>query len=68
MERRVIAIVCIISLFMISCINMCFYSPESKASAKDPIKYTTNNGSELIMIPGQSYICVVPLDAQVDIS
>ena len=40
----------------------------SKASAKDPIKYTTNNGSELIMIPGQSYICVVPLDAQVDIS
>ena len=35
MERRVIAIVCIISLFMISCINMCFYSPESKASAKE---------------------------------
>ena len=39
----------------------------AKASANDPIKYTAANGSNLIMMPGQSYICVVPLDAQVDI-
>lgn len=40
----------------------------SKASAKDPIKYSTTDGNDLVMMPGQSYICVIPLEADVAIS
>lgn len=40
----------------------------SKASATEPIKYTTLDDKDLIMIPGQSYVCVLPLEADVTIS
>ena len=33
----------------------------SKGSESDPIKYKTTQGKDLIMMPGQSYICAVPL-------
>lgn len=40
----------------------------SKASATEPIKYTTLDNKDLVMIPGQSYVCVLPLEANVKIS
>lgn len=40
----------------------------SKSSATEPIKYTTLDGKELIMVPGQSYVCVLPLDADVNVN
>ncbi len=33
----------------------------SKGSENEPIKYKTTQGKDLIMMPGQSYICAVPL-------
>lgn len=38
----------------------------SKASNNDPIKYTTADGKDLVMIPGQIYVCVVPLNTSVE--
>ncbi len=39
----------------------------SKTSETEPIRYKTSDGQDLIMIPGQSYICTIPLDKNIDI-
>lgn len=39
----------------------------SKTSETEPIRYKTSDGQDLIMIPGQSYICTIPLDKSIDI-
>ena len=39
----------------------------SKTSETEPIRYKTDDGQDLIMIPGQSYICAIPLSESIDI-
>ncbi|MDD6490166.1 MAG: DUF3048 domain-containing protein [Clostridia bacterium] len=40
----------------------------SKADSDSPLKYTTEDGSELIMKAGRQYVCCIPLSYQAEIS
>ena len=37
----------------------------SKPSAQSPVTYQTERGEALVLLPGQSYVCVLPLNAQI---